>query len=56
MGAKAEYEKNVFDAMLFNAVNEDKDLVMDDDNVMEDEYIGPTYKRRTQLPDNYPQY
>jgi len=54
MASKAEYENNVFDAMLFNAVNEDKDLQMDSENVMEDEYVGNVYKARPQLPDEYP--
>ena len=56
MAAKAKEEENYFNAMLFNIVNEDKDLYMDNDNVMEDEYIGVEYRRRPQLPDNYPRY
>jgi len=52
--AKAEAEKNVFDSMLFNCVKDDIEIQMDDESVMEDEYMPSRIKEMPSLPGDYP--
>lgn len=54
--AKAAEEEVEFDKQLRTAINNDKQITMDNNTVMADENVYPQYykKPRVNLPDNYP--